>query len=117
MVGVPGDFTASGWFSSPSSTVSLGAYFRYHQHPAVFDQGVIDVGAIEETHIGKGAPIFVEAVGLKGHVLAIDQCGSGLLRSLAIGLPFLGAIDAAEEDAFREVAVPKWFFRSLLDCY
>jgi hypothetical protein len=33
--------------------------------PAVFDQGVIDVGAIGQEHIGKGALVLVEAVRLE----------------------------------------------------
>jgi hypothetical protein len=34
---------------------------------------VIDVGSIGQEHIGKGAPILVEAVRLERHVLAEYQ--------------------------------------------
>jgi hypothetical protein len=36
--------------------------------PAVFDERVIDVGPIGQEHIGEGAPVPVETVGLDGIV-------------------------------------------------
>jgi len=33
--------------------------------PAVFDECVVDIGAIKEEHISQGAPVLVVAVGLK----------------------------------------------------
>ena len=41
--------------------------------PAVFDQRVVDVGAIGEEHIGKGAPILVLAECLQSDFLSVDQ--------------------------------------------
>ena len=41
--------------------------------PAVFDQRVIDVGAIGQEHIGKGAPVLVVAVGLERDFLPEDE--------------------------------------------
>jgi len=38
--------------------------------PAVLDQRVIDVGAIRQEHIGKGAPVLVQAVSLKRDFLS-----------------------------------------------
>ena len=54
-------------FSNPSTVVFLGAYSA----PAVFDQRAIDVGAIRQKHIGKSAPVLVEAVSLDGHGLRL----------------------------------------------
>jgi hypothetical protein len=50
---------------------------------------MIDVGAIGEGHIAKGAPILVEAVRLERDFLAKDQRRGGLLGSLEEGLAFL----------------------------
>ncbi len=41
------------------------------------------------------------AEGLKRDFLPKDKCRGGLLRSLAVGLAFLWAVDAVEADAFR----------------
>ena len=39
-------FASRASFSRPSSTVSSGAYFRYHQHQPCFDECLIDVCGI-----------------------------------------------------------------------
>ena len=41
--------------------------------PAVFDQGMVDVGPIEQAYIGKGASILVEAVRLERDLFSEDQ--------------------------------------------
>jgi hypothetical protein len=41
---------------------------------AVFDQGVIDVGAIEQEHIGKDAPVLIKAVSQEGDFFSEDKC-------------------------------------------
>jgi hypothetical protein len=66
---------------------------------------VIDVGPIEQTHIGKGAPVFVLAVGLKRDFLSKGELRGGLLGSRTVGLALLGAVDAAESDTFSAVVV------------
>ena len=66
---------------------------------------MVDVGAIRQDHIGNGPSILVFAECLKRDFFPIDQCRSGLLRSLAISLAFLRAIDAVEADAFVLVVV------------
>lgn len=48
-----------------------------------------------------GAVILVHAVGLEGDVHPVDQRCHGLLRSLVVGLAFLGAVDAVEADSLR----------------
>ena len=65
-------FASRASFSNPSSTVSPGAYFRYHQHQPSLTSVVIDVGAIEQKHIGKGAPVLVLAVGLERDISPED---------------------------------------------
>jgi len=41
-------------------------------------QRVIDVGAIRQEHIGKGAPVLVEAVGLKCDFLPEGEVSDGV---------------------------------------
>ena len=41
--------------------------------PRVFDQLLIDMGAIEQEHAGNGAPVLVLAVGLERNFLSKDQ--------------------------------------------
>jgi hypothetical protein len=41
--------------------------------PAVFDQHVIDVGAIPQEHVCKGAVVFVVAVGVERDLFLEDQ--------------------------------------------
>ena len=60
-------------FSNPSSTVSPGAYFRYHQHQPCFDEFLIEVHAIGQQHISKGAPVLVLAVRLERDFFPKDQ--------------------------------------------
>ena len=65
-------FASRASFSSPSSTVSPGAYFRYHQHQPSLTSVVIDVGAIQQEHVCKGAPVLVLAVGLEDDIFPED---------------------------------------------
>ena len=48
--------------------------------PALFDQHVIDVGAIGQEDIRKGASVLVEAVGLDGHFLTEGRSWAGVVR-------------------------------------
>lgn len=41
--------------------------------PTVFDQRVVDVSAIHQEHISKGAPILVLAVGIERDIFPEDQ--------------------------------------------
>jgi hypothetical protein len=59
-------------FSSFSSSVSPDAYFRYHQHQAVFDQHLVDVRSVPQEDICKGAPILVLPVGIEGDIFPED---------------------------------------------
>jgi len=49
---------------------------------------VIDVSAIGQEDIGKGAPVLVLAIGLEHDFFPKDQRWYSLLRSLAVGLVF-----------------------------
>ena len=40
--------------------------------PAIFDERVIDVGAIQQEHISKGAPVLVLSVGLEDYIFPED---------------------------------------------
>ena len=40
--------------------------------PAIFDERVIDVGAIQQEHISKGAPVLVLSVGLGDYIFPED---------------------------------------------
>ena len=73
--------------------------------PAVYDQCVVDICAIQQKHISKSAPVLVEAVSLERHVLTKDQLRSGLLRSLAVGLVILRAVNPAEPDTLGVLVV------------
>lgn len=66
---------------------------------------MVDVCAIGSKHIGKGTPVFVEAVSLKRDFFAKHKLRRGLLGSLPVGPAFLWAIDAAEADAVRVLVV------------
>jgi len=60
---------------------------------------MVDVRAIGQEYIGKGALVLVLAVGLEDDISSEDERGRSLLGSGAKGLGFLGAVDAAETDA------------------
>ena len=66
---------------------------------------MIDVDAIGQHHIGKGALVPVVAMCLDGDFFAEDQLRGSVLGVVAVGLTFLGAVDPAEADAFSMVAV------------
>ena len=66
---------------------------------------MIDVGAILQEHIPKGAPVLVLAVGQEGDFFSKDQRGRGVLGVVAVGLAFLWAVDAAQADTFRVLVV------------
>ena len=78
---------------------------------------MIDVSSFPQNHIGEGASSLVAAVRLEDDFFSKHHRGRRLLGLMAVRLALLRAVDAAEADAFRAVAVPTWFFRSLLDCY
>src|SRR5262245_56892735 len=62
---------------------------------------MIDVGAIRQEHVCKGAVVLVLAVGLENDISSEDERGRRLLRSVAEGLSLLRAVDAAEADTLR----------------
>ena len=66
---------------------------------------MIDVSAIGQEDISKGAPILVLAVCLERDRLTKNQRWRSLLGSIAVSLALLGAVDAVETDAFRMVIV------------
>ena len=66
---------------------------------------MIDVAAVGQKYIGKGAPVLVEAVSLEGNLFSEDKLRRRLFRSLAVGLSLLRAVDAAETDTFRMLVV------------
>ena len=68
--------------------------------PAVFDQRVIDVGPIGQTHIGKGVSRPVAAVRLEEDFFPKHHRGCRLLGLMAVLLTFLWAVNAAETDTF-----------------
>ncbi len=69
--------------------------------PAVFDQRVIDVGPIGQTHIGKDASRPIAAVRLEENFFSKHHLGRGLLGLMAVLLTLLRAVNAAETDTFR----------------
>ena len=66
---------------------------------------MIDGGPIGQQHISKRAPVPVLAVHLDGDFLPKGEVDDGVLGLLAERLAFLGAVDAAEADAFRALVV------------
>ena len=48
--------------------------------PALFDQHVIDVGAVGQEDLRKGASVLVVAVGLDGHFLTEGRSWAGVVR-------------------------------------
>ena len=66
---------------------------------------MIDVGAIGQDHIGKGALVLVVAVRLDGDVLPEGEGRDGVLGLLPISLALLRTVDAAETYAFSVVTV------------
>ncbi len=66
---------------------------------------MIDVGSVRQEYIGDDALILVLAIGLKCDFLPEHELRCRLLRSRAVGLAFLRAVDAAEPDTFSAVVV------------
>jgi hypothetical protein len=66
---------------------------------------VIDVRAVGQEHIGKGAPVLVEAVSLERDYFPESEVRGGVLGFLAVSLAFLRTVDPAETDAFRVLVV------------
>jgi hypothetical protein len=56
--------------------------------PAVFDQRVIDVGAIGQDHVSNGALVLVEAIGLKCDFFPEGEVSDGVLGSPKTSPPF-----------------------------
>ena len=69
------------------------------------DQLLIQVHAIGEDHIAKGARVLVVAVCLDGDFFPKGEGRGRVLGVVAEGLAFLRAVDAAEADAVSMVAV------------
>jgi hypothetical protein len=68
--------------------------------PAVFDQRMIDVGPIGQTHISKEAARPIAAVRLEENFFPKHHRGRRLLGLVAVWLTLLGAVDATQTDAF-----------------
>ena len=66
---------------------------------------MIDVGPIRQKHVGNGAFVLVVAVRLDGDFFAKGEGRGGVLGALAVGLTFLGAVDAPETDTFGVLVV------------
>jgi len=62
---------------------------------------VVDAGAIGQEHIGKGASILVEAMGLERDFFPEGKGRGNVLGIVAVGLPLLRVVDAVEADTFR----------------
>ena len=65
----------------------------------------MEVHAIRQEHICKGARVLVVAVRLDGDFFPEGEGRGSVLGLLAVGLAFLRAVDAAETDTFSMVAV------------
>ena len=59
---------------------------------------MIDVRAIPQEHIGKGAVVLILAVGLEDDISLEDERGRSLFGIVAVGLAFLRTVDPAEAD-------------------
>jgi hypothetical protein len=62
---------------------------------------VIDDHPLGQDYISKGALVLVVAVRLDRDVFLEDEGRGSLLRAVAEGSAFLGAVDAAEADTLR----------------
>ncbi|HEX4967867.1 MAG TPA: hypothetical protein VFV44_05060, partial [Nitrospiraceae bacterium] len=71
----------------------------------VFDQRVIDVGPIGQTHLGKDVSRPIAAVRLEKDFLPKHHCGRRLLGLMAVRLTLLRAVDATQTDTFRVLLV------------
>ena len=76
------------------SLALLATYFLAHISDtpalAIFDQCVIDVGAVGEGHVSYGAPVLVVAVGLDRNVFPKGEGRDGVLGILTRSLAFSG---------------------------
>ena len=71
----------------------------------MLDEFLIEVHSIGQEHVGKGAPVLVEAVSLERHILSKNQRCRGLLGIVPKGLALLWAVDAVEADTFGALVV------------
>ena len=84
-----------------SRTISVVAYFRYHQHqPSLTSVWLTFVpsGKITSAMV---RPYLSLPNGLEHDFFPKDQAWRSLLRSVAVGLAFLWTVDATEADTFR----------------
>jgi hypothetical protein len=79
--------------------------FRTSPTPTLFDQLVIDIGAIRKEHTGKDVPVLVLAIGLNPDFLPISEFRGNLLDLPPVGLVFLSTVDAATTDTFSALVV------------
>jgi len=73
--------------------------------PAVFDQRVIDVSTIGQTHLGKDASRPVAAVCLEEDFFPQHHLDRRLLGLMAVRLTLLRAVDATQTDTFGVLLV------------
>lgn len=66
---------------------------------------MVDVGSIGQKHISDGVTILVLAASLECNFFSEDQLRRGMLCIVAVCLPLLRTVDAAEADAFSAMAV------------
>ncbi len=72
------------------------------------DEFLIQVHAIGQEHVSKGAPVLVLTMSLEDDISPEHERGRSLLRSGTKGLAFLRAVDAAEADALRGKLPTLW---------
>ena len=62
---------------------------------------MIDMGAIAQEHVGKGASIFVPAMGFENDISSEDERRRRLLRSGTERMAFLRAVNPTQPYTFR----------------
>ena len=78
---------------------------------------MIDVGAIGQDHVGKGALVLVEAVRLEHDFFPKGEGRGGVLGSLAERLAPFRAVDAAEADTLCSAVVEKVYRIGLVQAF
>ena len=71
----------------------------------MLDEFLIEIHATGQDHIPDGALVLVVTIGVDGDFLPEGKGRDGSLGVVAVGLPFLRAVDAIEADTFRALVV------------